>query len=163
MKTLTKSISLLQRKPRVATKQQVMVAMRLQPLLPVCIQAVEACKSAGLLPSEKISIHSSVSPKIKLWLDATLFKSALVDLLEESAKRFDKKNDIVFSVSSTGMHSSRLYISYIHKKTDNESNDDQFTMTYHSNVRTREIITQHQAAMNLRKDGKNVTIEVWFP
>jgi hypothetical protein len=163
MKPLNKSISLLQRKPRIATRQQVMVAMKLQSLLPLCIEAVKACCSTGLVPSEKINIHSSVSSKIKLWLDATLFQSALIDLLEESVKRFDKKNDIVVSVSSTGMHSSRLYISYVHKNPDHESNDDQCTMTYHSNDRTREIVTQHQCAMTLRKDGQKITIEVMFP
>jgi len=163
MKTIGYDMILTHRKPRVVNKPLVMVAMKMQPLLSVCIEAVKACTSAGLLPSERISIDSSVNPKIKLWLDATLFRKALVDLLEEAAKRFEKGSDIVVSVSSTGMNSSRLYISYTHKKTDNESNDDQCTLNYHSNDRTREIVTQHQAALNLRKDGQNVIIEVVFP
>ena len=163
MKLNNKNIGPLKRKTRIARKPQVMVAMKLQPLLQVCIDAVEACTSAGSLPSERISIHPSVSSKIKLWLDETLFKEALVDLLEEAAKRFVRGSDIVISASSSGLHSSRLNISYIHKKTDNESNDNPFVMTYHSNDRTREIVTQHQAAINLRKDGQNAIIEVWFP
>jgi hypothetical protein len=163
MKLNDKSISPIRRLPRIVRKQQVMVAMKLQPLLSVCTEAVEACTSSSVLPSARVSIHSSVSPKIKLWLDAILFKEALIDLLGEVAKRFERGSNIVVSASSTGMHCSRLYISYVHKKAGNESNDSHFTMNDHSDSRTREIVTQHQAAMNLRKDGQNAIIEVKFP
>jgi hypothetical protein len=154
---------LTRRKPRIVNKPLVMVAMKLQPLLPICTEAVKVCSGAGLLPSERISIHSSVNPKIKLWLDTTLFKKALVDLLGESAKRLEEGCDIVVSVSSTGMHSSRLNISYTHKKSTAELNDDECSVHYHSSDRTREIVSQHQASLNLRKDGRKVTIEILFP
>ncbi len=163
MKPNKKSIRSIQRKTHVSSRPKVMVAMKLQPLLPLCIEVIEKCKSTGLIPSKNISIHSSANLKSKLWLDATLFKEALVELLEDVVQRFDKGSKIIFSVTSAGMHSSRLSISYIHKKSGNESHDDQFGMTYHSYGRTREIVAQHQAAMNLRTEGQKVTIELWFP
>lgn len=163
MKPNEKSIRALQRKTHVVRSPQVMVAMKLQPLLPLCLEAVEECRSAGLLPSKRISVHSTVSLKNKLWLDATLFKEVLVGLLEDSVKRFEKGSTIALSVSSMGMHSLSLFISYTHKATRNESRDDWADLQHYSSDRMREIITQHQAAMNLRKDGRKVTIELFFP
>jgi len=154
---------LTRRKPRIVSKPLVMVAMKLQPLLPICTDAVKMYSATGLLPSERISIHPSVNSKIKLWLDTTLFKKALIDLLGESAKRLAEGCDIGISVSSTGMHSSRLNISYTHKKSTAELNDDECAVHYHSSDRTREIVTQHQASLNLRKDGQRVIIEILFP
>jgi hypothetical protein len=163
MKFTIKSIDPPQRRTRVATKPQLMVSMKLQPLLQVCADAVASCTDAGLLPAERIIIDPSVSIKIKLWLDTVLFTEALVDLLGEAAKRCERGSDIVVSVSSMGLHGCRLNISYLHKKTDSKSTDDPFVLHYHSNGRTREIVTQHQAAMSLRETGRNVTLEVWFP
>jgi hypothetical protein len=163
MKPTIKSTRSIKHKTRVLNRPQVMVAMKLQPLLPLCLEAIEECRSTGLLPSKKISIHSTVSLKNKLWLDATLFKEALVGLLEDSVKRFERGSKIIFSVSSTGMHCYRLIISYIHKATHNKSRDDWFEMQYYSSDRMREIVAQHQAAINLRKDGRKVTIELCFP
>jgi hypothetical protein len=141
-----------------------MVAMKLQPLLQVCTDAVASCTTSDVpLPSEGISIDPSINLKVKLWLDTALFTEALADLLGEAAKRCERGSPIVVSASSSGMHSCRLNISYVHKKTGNKPDDYPFALVYHSNDRTREIVTQHQAAMSLRKNGQNVTLEVWFP
>jgi hypothetical protein len=163
MKMIYKSIDPPQHRTRVTIKPQLMVSMTLQPLLQVCTDAVASCISAGLHPSEKISIDPSVNIKIRLWLDTALFTEALVDLLGEAARRCERGSEILVSVSSTGIHGCRLNISYFHKKIDKKSNDEPFVLHYHSNSRTREIVTQHQAAVSLRETGRNVTIEVWFP
>jgi hypothetical protein len=163
MKPNIKNIRSIRQKTRVLSKPRVMVAMKQQPFLPLCLEAVEEFKNTGLLPSKKISIHSTGNLKNKLWLDATLFKEALIGLLEDSAKRFDRKSKIVVLVSSTGMHPPRVIISYILKKNADELYDDRFDMPHYSNDRTREIVAQHQASVNVRKDERKVTIEVCFP
>ena len=162
MKSKKKSIRPIKRKLRFLSKPPVVVGLKQQPLLPICFEAVEECGTSGLHSAERISIHSTVSAKNKLWLDAPLFKEALIDLLKNAINRCDKRERIALSVSSSGMHFSRLTISYIQRKTENEFHDDRFEMPYYSNDRTREIVAQHQARMNMRKGGLKVTIELCF-
>jgi hypothetical protein len=145
-------------------KPPVSVVMMQQSILPLCVDAVSECLKHAAIPPRKIFIdNSTFDTKLKLWLDALLFKEALVDLLEDAAKRCDRQHRIVVCESSAGMHCCRLLISYTRQKAEDAFRDDQFEMPYFSHDRTREIISQHRAAMKLVKDGRKVTIEVSFP
>lgn len=153
----------IKRKTRISDRPPVAVCLKHQLLLPICVEVVEEFKTSGLIPAGRICIQSAVNPKNKLWLDAPLLKEALIDLLEDAVKCCDIRERIVLSVSSTGMHCCRCIISYLHQKDKNESHEDRFEMRYYSRDRTREIVAQHQAGMNLMRDGRNVMIELSFP
>jgi len=144
------------------SKPPVVASLKQQPILPVCIEAAMECETSGLVPPKSIIINSSVSAKSRQWLDATLLKEALIDLFTNAAHRSDLHEKIDVAISSAGMHFCRLSVSYIHRKTGNEFQDDRFEMTYYSNYRTREIVAQHQAAMNMMKNGRKVQIELCF-
>jgi hypothetical protein len=163
VKSKNKSVRPKKRTLRILSKPPVVVGLKQQPLLPICFEAIGECGTSGLLPPERISIHSAVGVKNKLWLDAPLFKEALIDLLEDAAQRCDRGSTIDLSVSSKGMHCCRLIISYLHKRTEIEPRDDRFEMRYYFHDRTREIISQHQAAMSMVRDRRKVTIELCFP
>jgi hypothetical protein len=164
VKLKNKSIRSVKRKTCVERKPPVSVIMKQQSVLPLCVDAVQECLKKTTTPPPKICIDDSkFENKSKLWLDADLFKEALVDILENAVQHGDRQRRVVVCVSSQGMHYCRLNISYTHQKTENESHDERFEISYYAHDRTREIVSQHRAAMNLLKDGRKVTIELCFP
>jgi hypothetical protein len=159
-----KSIRPAKRKAAMEKKPQVSVIMKQQSVLPLCVDAVAECLKKTTKPLPKISIDDSkYEDKSKLWLDTDLFKEAIVDILENAIRHGVGRHGIVCRVSSVGMQHCRLTVSYTSLESEIASHDDQFEISYYAHDRTREIVSQHRAAMNLLKDGRNVTIELCFP
>jgi K+-sensing histidine kinase KdpD len=159
-----KNIRPAKRMAAMEKKPPVSVIMKQQSVLPLCVDAIAAClkKTSKLLP--KISIDDSkYEDTSKLWLDADLFKEAIVDILINAIQHGVGRHGIVCRVSSEGMQHCRLTVSYTCQESEAGSHDDQFEISYYAHDRTREIVSQHRAAMNLLKDGRNVTIELCFP
>jgi K+-sensing histidine kinase KdpD len=138
--------------------------MKQQSVLPLCVDAVSECLKKTTTPLPKISIDDSkYEDKSKLWLDTDLFKEAIIDILTNAIRHGIGRHGIVCRLSSEGMQHCRLTVSYTRQESETGSREDQFEISYYAHDRTREIVSQHRAAMNLLKDGRNVTIELCFP
>jgi hypothetical protein len=159
-----KTVRPTKRKAGIEKKPPVSVIMKQQSVLPLCVDAVAECVKKTTIPVPKISIDDSkFEDNSKLWLDADLFKEAFIDILKNAIRHGVGRHGIVCRVSSEGMQHCRLTISYTCQESETESREDQFEISYYAHDRTREIVSQHRAAMNLLKDGRNVTIELCFP
>jgi hypothetical protein len=152
----------MKHKLQTTNKSLVAVKLKKQLLSPICVDIVEKFKSFGLITAGRIFFEFDANQKNILWLDETLFKEALIDLLENALKYSDKNEKIVLSINSSGMHFCRLTISYIHQTPKNEFYSNYFEQPYYSNDRTMEIVSQHQASMDIRKSDRKVTIELSF-
>jgi hypothetical protein len=158
-----KSNSPAKEKTSIRKKPPVAVCLRRQPIMPVFLDAVDACMKSGLMPDHKIGVDSGIDEDMKLWLDAPLFKEALVDLLQDAASHTQGSHGFSVSISPTGMQYCRIRISYLLKAGENEAYDDRFAHQNYCNSRTQDIVSQHRASLGLRKDNKKITIDLCFP
>jgi hypothetical protein len=152
-----------QRTTGIGKKPPVAVCLRRQPIMPVFLDAVDACTRSGLMPDHKIGIDSGIDQEMKLWLDAPLFKEALVDMLRDAARHTHGNHGISVSISPDGMHFCRIAISYLLKAGEDEAYDDRFAHQNYCNSRTQDIVSQHRASLGLRKDNRKITIDLCFP
>lgn len=135
-----------------------MVCMIQQPVLQVCKEAVEYGFQSGLFSSGKISIDSTMDKRMKLWIDKKLFTEALIDLLVFLITNSNSRN-----VISIGMQYNCLVISC--DKQTSSADDAGMQSEYHiiCSARTREIISQHRAAIDLQNNKMGQAIVVRFP
>jgi hypothetical protein len=144
-------------------KPPVAVCLRRQAIMPVFLDAVDACTKSGLMPAHKIGVDSGIDQELKLWLDAPLFKEALIDMLLDAARHTQGSHGISVSISPDGMHFCRIAISYLLKAGEDEAYDDRFARQNYCNSRTQDIVSQHRASLGVRKDNRKITIDLCFP
>lgn len=139
--------------------QKISARLKLQAILPVCQTAFEDWMRCTRCTSCKASILKPTgNEKMKVWVDAILFKQAIGNLLEISAQKSGESNELFLSIMK-GWHSTCcIKIGY---KRVNEIKDEN-NITLQADGESLEIISQHRGKIEFsnEKQHTNFIIEV---
>ena len=150
-----------ERNNRKAPTRQVAVALKKQPALPLCAEVIEECKKSGLNSIRLDSPDTVSDSKPRLWLDAPLFKEALQSLIHDAACQRKASEYVTVSLRD-GMNTCLISILYNLRKPIDARIIGTGESLHFVNIRTREIITQHRAKINLNAINMRASIEMSF-
>jgi len=143
------------------SKKPVSVALKKQPLLPLCLSVVEEYQQ---ISKGKIRLNYPVTlnnRKAQLWLDAEFFKEALRGLIDEAISHSRNGDSVNLSISG-GMNFTLIRISFTPPKSTDVEFDEEWDHRRVGNSRVWEIISQHRAKVTQQTVNKRVTIDISF-
>jgi hypothetical protein len=132
--------------------------LKLQPVFPVCRTALEEWKRSARFNTYRIGADNDDA---KNWLDADLFKRAIIALLETAAKKSGTCSEIVFGVKSEKSVSCCISIAYA--LTEEKTGRYADSLNAVPDWETVEIVSQHRGKIEIIDEKRTGRFCVHLP
>jgi hypothetical protein len=137
-------------------------ALRRQPLLATCMDAMEEWKRRTQFPACQVSVdHDLLDANAAVWIDKPLFIEALADLLEFSARSSVDNNNLKFTVVASGTSSFRIMIDFTPSPAQSIESRSPYARSRFSST-TQQIISQHCGCLEFSESGRSSRIMIRF-